>query len=96
MAHTEGKWLVTTDRIGIGKPHKVEICVDEAYEVTCGCYWVSFAREVDDAALIAAAPQMLEALESFVTAHERCLQLEKTDVALRMAKAAIAAARGEA
>lgn len=38
---------------------------------------------------------MLEALEAFVTAHERCLQLEKTDVALRMAKAAIAVAKGQ-
>lgn len=50
------------------------------------------AKEIAD--LIAAAPKMLEALKAFVEAHEKCLQLEKTDVALRMAKSAIAAAEG--
>jgi len=37
---------------------------------------------------------LLEACEAFVVAWEKSLQLEKTDVALRMAKAAIAKARG--
>lgn len=39
--------------------------------------------------LIAAAPDMLEALKAFVEAYEKSLQLEKTDVALRMARIAI-------
>ena len=39
-----------------------------------------------------AAPALLAACEAFVRAWEKSLQLEKTDVALRMAKAAIAAA----
>jgi len=42
--------------------------------------------------LIAAAPDLLEACKAFVIAWEKCLQLEKTDIALRMAKAAIAKA----
>lgn len=44
--------------------------------------------------LLAAAPDLLAACEAFVAAWEKCLQLEKTDVALEMARAAIAKARG--
>ena len=43
---------------------------------------------------IAATPELLEACEAFVEAWEKSLQLEKTDVALRMAKAAIRKAKG--
>jgi len=43
--------------------------------------------------LIAAAPDLLAACEAFVEAWEKSLQLEKTDVALTMAKAAIARAQ---
>ena len=39
--------------------------------------------------LIAAAPCLLAACKAFVEAWEKSLQLEKTDVALRMAKEAI-------
>ena len=39
--------------------------------------------------LIAAAPCLLAACKAFVEAWEKSLQLEKTDVALRMAKKAI-------
>ena len=47
-----------------------------------------------DARLIAAAPDLFAACEAFVTAWERSLQLEKTDTALALAKAAIQKARG--
>lgn len=47
-----------------------------------------FRREAN-AKLIAAAPQLLEACAAFVEAHEKSHQLEKTDVALRLAKAGI-------
>lgn len=53
------------------------------------------SEELANARLIAAAPELLEACEAFVEAWEKCLQLEKTDVALRMAKDAIAKAKGE-
>ncbi len=39
--------------------------------------------------LITAAPDLLAACKAFVEAWEKSLQLEKTDVALRMAKEAI-------
>ena len=41
-----------------------------------------------------AAPDLLNACKAFVEAWERSLQLEKTDVALRLAKAAIERAEG--
>jgi hypothetical protein len=47
-----------------------------------------------NARLIAAAPCLLSACKAFVEAWEKSLQLEKTDVALRMAKDAIAKAEG--
>lgn len=52
-------------------------------------------RDTADFRLIAAAPELLEACQAFVTAYEKSLQLEKTDTALRLAKAAIAKANGE-
>ena len=45
-----------------------------------------------DAALIAAAPELYAACAAFVEAWEKSLQLEKTDVALRLARAALAKA----
>lgn len=47
-----------------------------------------------DARLIAAAPDMFEALEEFVEAWDKSLQLEKTDVALTKARAALELAGG--
>ena len=44
--------------------------------------------------LAESAPDLLAACEAFVTAHEKSHQLEKTDVAVRKAKAAIAKAKG--
>ncbi len=47
-----------------------------------------------NARLIAAAPQLYAACAAFVEAWEKSLQLEKTDVALNMARAALAAVQG--
>ena len=71
---------------------------------TSGCFKVvdafdnSILPSTDDieiVRIIAAAPDLLEACEKFVEAYEKSLQLEKTDVAVRMAKIAIERARGE-
>ena len=40
-----------------------------------------------------ALPDLLEACKAFVAAYDRSHQLEKTDVAVRMARAAIAKAQ---
>jgi len=47
----------------------------------------------DDKLLIAAAPELLAACKIFVEACEKLLQSEKTDIALKMAKQAIAKAQ---
>jgi hypothetical protein len=47
-----------------------------------------------NARLIAAAPDLYAACMAFIEAWEKSLQLEKTDVALQLAKAATAKARG--
>ena len=54
---------------------------------------IDLQRENQDLRLIQKA--LLAACEAFVEAWEKCLQLEKTDVALQMAKAAIAKVKGE-
>lgn len=46
------------------------------------------------ARLFAAAPDLFEACEAFVTAYKKSLQLEKTDVAIALARDAIAKAKG--
>jgi hypothetical protein len=48
-----------------------------------------------DRRLIAAAPDLYEACQAFVVAWEKCLQLEKTDVALKLARAALAKVDGQ-
>lgn len=48
-----------------------------------------------NAHLMAAAPDLLDACIAFVAAWEKSHQPEKTDVALRMAKAAIEKATGD-
>lgn len=50
------------------------------------------AENEANARLIAAAPDLYAACAAFVDAYERSLQLEKTDVALRAARAALAKA----
>jgi len=55
--------------------------------------WTDGSITKANARLIAAAPEMLAACEAFVVAWEKSHQLEKTDVAMRMARIAIAKAR---
>lgn len=50
---------------------------------------IKLHEQVDHGPLNTAAPDLLIACKTFVTAWETSHQLEKTDVALRMAKAAI-------
>ncbi len=72
---------------------------DEGYdEAVADCYATEarLRRELDaQDRLDAAAPELLAACKAFVEAWEKSHQLEKTDVALGMARAAIAHAETE-
>lgn len=86
MNYTKERWQYFTSddgRVGVkmGDAHEVSWDI----EGTC-------AECFGNMQLIAAAPDLLEACKAFVEAWKKCLQLEKTDVALRLAEAAIAKA----
>lgn len=83
---TPGPWIIEVLRDDCEEPYGFGICHPETVcEETTVCAVESEA----DANLIAAAPDLLAACEAFVKAWERSQQLEKTDVALQMAKQAI-------
>lgn len=59
-----------------------------------GAGGISHAEAKANAVLIASAPELLAACEAFVVAWDKSRQLEKTDAALTLARAAIAKAKG--
>ena len=69
--------------------HGNSVIYDEKLEEIAYIY-----NDADDfiAHLMTAAPELLEACQVFVEAWDKSLQLEKTDVALMKARAAIVAA----
>lgn len=88
--HTPGPWEVWQLAEDSDPEGRRIITADEGETEVCG-----IVPHEADAILIAAAPELLEACQAFVTAYEKPHQLEKTDTALRLAKAAIAKANGE-
>lgn len=96
---TPGPWQVVTPGYTVKNRHDACIEVVTAdYKAICHVYERRRGHKMNaipNAELIAAAPDLLEACQAFVEAWEKCLQLEKTDTALRLAKAAIAKAGGE-
>ena len=100
MRHTPGSWILTDYYY----PNNIDVATDSGRLIaTIECPPTAPEYDIPDgsrseceanALLIAAAPELLAACEAFVEAWEKSLQLEKTDVALRMAKSAIADAKG--
>lgn len=88
MAHTLGPWRWSPGGT-LSTTAKVSSTCDN---VVVWSQRFGFDND-DDKALIAAAPDLLAACQAFAEAYEKSLQLEKTDVALRMAKQAIAKAQ---
>lgn len=91
MSFTKGEWVLLDSS-------------DGSFDIwTAGEYWLIASRtnrlqrpseSRANGRLLAAAPDLLAACQAFVDAYEKSLQLEKTDVALRLAKIAIEKAVG--
>jgi len=88
MSHTPGLWeLDPSGNYIIARDEDGSIfVVAETFEN------LLVGDETANIALITAAPDLLAACKAFVEAWEKSSQLEKTDVALQMAKSAIARA----
>jgi len=84
-AHTPGPWKMSTDAMGSQVKGKI------------GGEWITVADQLDegDARLIAAAPELLEALETVVRALENISISWGAHHEVETARAAIAKARGE-
>jgi hypothetical protein len=86
--HTPGPWSVVEDRV----PSSLEIFADKS--AICECWRrADVATEMANARLIAAAPELLDALNAMIDEFEGCYA--DADPTLINAKAAIAKATGE-
>ena len=97
--HTNGPWVVG-EKKNVSGILNIEILGEHGYSLVANCYgtttgladWYAGARHVDaNARLIAAAPDMLEALRGVVDAYENGGMIEP----IFAARAAIAKATGE-
>ena len=102
MTHTPGDWIAQNDfELGSLVPKSQPWTIySQVNSTQNGKKYTDdpiamYVKYKSDACLIASAPLLLAACKAFVEAWEKCLQLEKTDVALQKAKAAIAAAEGD-
>ncbi len=79
--HTPGPWVVDFDLIQD----------KEGYDIASTFPYGDPYDEIQEAnaRLIAAAPALLEACKAFIEAYTKSLQMEKADVAVRMAQQAI-------
>jgi hypothetical protein len=90
---TKGPWIVDEASLDyvVLAPQKPD---GSGLQEIARVWFLGNDEHLANAQLIAAAQDLLEACEAFVEAYEKSLQLEKTDVAVRLAKVAIAKATG--
>lgn len=87
--HSDGSWYVSDDVVATTGEQEIGgdiVCVAPTY------YRDSMKKWQANASLIAAAPDLLEALESFLSCWDSCANPRE---AAEMARAAIAKARGQ-
>lgn len=92
IKHTPGPWIIQDYRIGplLKEP-------DQSYGMLLPVAYIEqydYPNHKSNAALIAAAPELLEALERFIAWVDK-QNLEYESAMVRQAKAAIAKAKGE-
>ena len=95
--HTAGPWYTSEGSYHLGHREFIDISngaahVGYASVTTC----VRMREASANARLIAAAPELLQALEAMLAIHGPVSTVHESVLALNQAKAAIAKARGEA
>ena len=93
MKHTPGPWYLNLPSNQMGDYLINDI--DRSSVAQIYRNGLNDGSDEANARLIAAAPELLAACQAFVEAWQKSSQLEKTDIALRMAEKAIAHATGE-
>lgn len=102
MKYTSGPWVLETVKTSCGICHKIgEFVSHGVYDKTSACVYDDGAtmahptpQLLANARLIAAAPELLAALEAIVTPS--CHSPETWNTAMQQARAALAKAKGEA
>ena len=94
MTHTQGPWSYTADMYGLDNMRVFGVN-DATGNGVANCGYDGKGESMVNARLIAAAPDMLAALESLLADCE-AYGLTDNDAHLREARAAIAKAKGEA
>ncbi len=90
--HTPGPWAIEDQGhlgISIHPAGRVATELDATCQVDCGAWDCGIKEGRANARLIAAAPDLLKACTAFVIAWDKSHQLEKTDAAMLLARAAI-------
>jgi hypothetical protein len=89
--HTPGPWVVHA-----GKMHGFDCYVANPNgDAECGTWLVAGVRWTENARLIAAAPELLAALQAHVDAHQPPTSAKRRHAAYLAAQAAIAKATGQ-
>lgn len=96
QGHTHGRWYVDGHEIKVLRPEREQLGAGVAETVCTMESSLPPAETVANAALIAAAPELLEALEDMTDYVDRCMQLgSRGQKVMTAARAAIARAKGE-
>lgn len=96
QGHTHGRWYVDGQEIKVLRPERAQLGAGAAETVCTMESSLSPEATSHNARLMAAAPELLEALDEMTDYVDRCMQLgSRGQKVMSAARAAIAKARGE-